>query len=178
MSLPFEIPVLRTDRLILRGPRESDLPAMIAFGESDRTRFIGGRQDSFGTWRIFLAGIGHWALRGYGMWSVDTHEGAFVGRVGVINHIGWPEPELGWHLYEGHEGKGYAREAALAVRDHMQVRLGMGPLISMIDAENSRSLSLVRRLGAKLERAFEEGGRLIHIYRHPSDEDGGIEAYA
>lgn len=112
------------------------------------------------------------------MWSVDTHEGAFVGRVGVINHIGWPEPELGWHLYEGHEGKGYAREAALAVRDHMQVRLGMGPLISMIDAENSRSLSLVRRLGAKLERAFEEGGRLIHIYRHPSDEDGGIEAYA
>lgn len=178
MALPFRVPVLTTERLVLREPRESDLPAMIAFGDSDRTRFIGGRQDRFATWRIFLAGIGHWALRGYGMWSVDTREGAFIGRVGVINHIGWPEPELGWHLYDGFEGNGYAYEAALAAREHMQNVLGMGPLITMVDSENDRSLSLATRLGATLERVLQEGGRLIHIYRHPSEDDGGMEAYA
>lgn len=178
MTLPFAIPLLRTDRLVLREPRESDLPAMIAFGESERTRFIGGRQDRVGTWRIFLAGIGHWALRGYGMWSVETHRGELVGRVGIINHIGWPEPELGWHLYDGFEGRGYAFEAAQAARDDARGRLGMGPLITMIDAENRRSVSLARRLGATLERALTKGGRLIHIYRHPAEDDGGIEAYA
>lgn len=178
MALPFRVPVLTTERLVLREPRESDLPAMIAFGESDRTRFIGGRQDRVGTWRIFLAEIGHWALRGHGMWSVDTRAGTFIGRVGVIHHIGWPEPELGWHLYEGFEGKGYAYEAALAAREHAQTVLGLGSLITMIAADNHRSLSLAKRLGATLDCALQESGRLIHIYRHPLDDDGGIEAYA
>lgn len=178
MTLPFPVPVLETDRLVLREPRESDLPAMMAFGDSDRTRFIGGRQDRFGTWRIFLAGIGHWALKGYGMWSVDTRGGTFIGRVGVISHIGWPEPELGWHLYAGFEGRGYAYEAASAAREHVQGRLGLGPLVTLIDAENHRSLTLAKRLGATLERVIEQGGRLVHLYRHPVDEDGGMEAYA
>ena len=149
--LPFAVPVLETERLVLREPRESDLEAIVAFGESDRTDYIGGKHDRMGAWRILLAGIGHWALRGYGFWAVETRDGAFVGRVGVIKNDGWPEPELAWHLFDGFEGRGYAHEAALAARDHAYRVWGMGPLISMIAFENIRSIALGLRLGGRID---------------------------
>ena len=103
MSLPFAIPSLTSERLILRAPREQDFDAMLAFNASPRAGFIGGEAPRQQVWRGLLANIGHWALRGYGFFSVDTHAGEFVGRVGVINHDGWPEPELAWHLFDGAE---------------------------------------------------------------------------
>lgn len=166
MTLAFDIPVLETERLVLRDPREADFPAMLAFNDSPRAQFIGGGSPRQQVWRALLSNIGHWALRGYGFWSVDTKAGEFIGRVGVIYHDGWFEPELAWHLYEGSEGKGYAQEAALAARDWAAAR-GMGPLTSMIDPDNARSIALATRLGATLERTDPGNGKPFHIYRHP-----------
>lgn len=168
MTLPFAIPTLETDRLILREPRESDLEPMAAFGASDRARFVGGPLSRWDTWRALLAGIGHWALRGYGFWSVDLRDsGRMIGRVGVTYHDGWSEPELGWHLYDGAEGKGLAHEAALAARAFARTGFGLGPLISHIAPDNARSIRLAERLGARMERRGVLKGTLIHIYRHP-----------
>ncbi len=166
MTLAFTIPVLATDRLILRAPAEADFPAMLAFNDSPRTGFLGGRWPRQQVWRGLLANIGLWALRGYGFWSVDTKAGTFIGRVGVIFHDGWPEPELAWHLYEGFEGKGYATEAAIAARDWAAGQ-GMAPLVSMIDPANTRSIALGIRLGATLERTDPGDGKPFHIFRHP-----------
>jgi RimJ/RimL family protein N-acetyltransferase len=166
MTLALAIPTLNTERLCLRAPRESDFAAMLAFNDSPRARFLGGGSDRQTVWRALLANIGHWALRGYGFWSVDTKAGVFIGRVGVISHDGWPEPELAWHLFEGSEGKSYAHEAALASRDWATGQ-GMGPLVSMIDPENTRSIALATRLGAVLERTDPGDGKPFHIFRHP-----------
>ena len=106
-AFPLPIPVLETDRLILREPREADFTAALAFNDSPRNVFVGGMLERRWIWRGVLANIGHWALRGYGFFSVDTKAGDFIGRVGVIYHDGWDEPELGWHLFDGFEGKGY-----------------------------------------------------------------------
>lgn len=168
MTLPFAIPTLTTARLTLRPPRESDLETLVAFGQSERTVFVGGKRDRFEAWRGFLAVIGHWALRGYGYWSVDTRAGEFVGRVGISQHDGWPEPELGWHLFDGHEGQGYATEAALAARDHAYTVWGMGPVVSYIAHENHRSRGVAERLGARFEREGPEGEPHPYgIWRHP-----------
>lgn len=170
MSLPFAIPSLTSERLILRAPREQDFDAMLAFNASPRAGFIGGEAPRQQVWRGLLANIGHWALRGYGFFSVDTHAGEFVGRVGVINHDGWPEPELAWHLFDGAEDKGYAIEAALAARADAHTRLGMPALMSMIDPANRRSLNLARRLGAAFERSGSLNSHAYHLYRHPAPE--------
>lgn len=170
MTLPFDIPTLTTERLTLREPRESDLEAIVAFGESERTEYIGGKHDRMGAWRILLAGIGHWALRGYGFWAVETRDGDFVGRVGVIKNDGWPEPELAWHLFDGFEGRGYAHEAALAARKHAYRAWGMGPLISMIAFDNIRSIALAERLGAIFEGRNEGRVRPYGIWRHPAPD--------
>jgi RimJ/RimL family protein N-acetyltransferase len=166
-AFPLPIPVLTTPRLVLREPRETDFPAMLSFSESPRASFVGGAIARKWIWRGLLANIGHWALRGYGFFSVDTKVGEFVGRIGVIYHDEWPEPELAWSLYDGFEGKGYAAEAALAAKDDYHVRISTKPLISMIDVENVRSEALALRLGAVREKTEADPTGDFYVYRHP-----------
>lgn len=160
------VSVVETERLRLREPREDDFSAMLAFNASPRAAFLGGGVARQQIWRGLLANIGHWALRGYGFWSVDTKEGDFVGRVGVIFHDGWPEPELAWHLFDGFEGRGFATEAALAARRDYAARISAQPLISMIDVANARSEALAMRLGAVRESTQADDEGQYHIYRH------------
>lgn len=168
MSLPFAIPALQTDRLTLRAPRESDMAALEAYGKSPRSRFTGGNFDAFGAWRAVMAGVGHWAFKGYGYWSVDRRaDGAFVGRAGVILAPDATEPELAYHFFEGFEGQGYATEAVLAARDHAHNVMGLPALASFVDPENARSIALLRRVGAVYEGSFDEDGKTIQIWRHP-----------
>lgn len=59
-AFPLPIPTLTTDRLTLREPREAEFAAMLAFNDSPRSSFIGGRRDRQWVWRGLLANIGHW----------------------------------------------------------------------------------------------------------------------
>lgn len=169
-AFALPIPVLATARLVLRPPREADLPAMLAFNDSPRAAFLGGGAPRQQVWRGFLANIGHWALRGYGFSSVDTRTGDFAGRVGVIYHDGWDEPELAWHLYDGFEGQGYAAEAAVAARADYHARISARPPISYVDVGNARSMALAERLGATVERTLDDAKGHHHVYRHPAPQ--------
>lgn len=169
-AFPLPIPVLETGRLILREPREADFVAALAFNDSPRNVFVGGPLERRWIWRGILANIGHWALRGYGFFSVDTRDGDFIGRVGVIFHDGWDEPELGWHLFDGFEGKGYALEAALAARADYHARISNHPPISYIDPANPKSEALAKRLGAVPEREAVFHDHAITVWRHPAPE--------
>ena len=157
---------LRTERLVLRPPLETDYEVVATFMASERARFVGGPvADAFDLWRGFLAGFGHWALRGYGFFIV-LHGDRKVGRVGIVNHIMWDEPELGWHVFDGCEGCGYATEAAAAVRDWAAAERGLGPLISYIHPDNTASRRVAERLGARFERDTVLLGRPAQVWRH------------
>ncbi|SNR65859.1 GNAT family N-acetyltransferase [Puniceibacterium sediminis] len=167
--IDLNIQPIKTDRLILRTPQESDFDAAAAFNTSDRTTYVGGKiTQEWDQWRGFMGSIGHWVLRGYGFFTVTLHDGTRVGRVGVINHRMWPEPELGWHLYDGFEGCGYATEAARAARTWAHTEHGLGPLISQIHPDNHASAAVAKRLGATLEAESTLLGDPCHIYRHPA----------
>ena len=172
MKLAFKIPTLTTPRLALREPREADFAAMLAFSESPRAKLIGGAIGRRWIWRGLLANIGHWAIRDYGFYSIKTHTGDFIGRIGVIFHDEWPEPELAWSLFDGFEGKGYAAEAACAARADYHTRVSPAPLISMIDVGNTRSEALALRLGATREKTESDPEGDFHVYRHPGPEVG------
>lgn len=162
-------PTLTTERLTLRPPRESDLDALTAFGQSaDRMRFLGGPVDANKTWAMLLADIGHWTLRGYGLFSIAlTATGEFVGRAGVIYHHHNDEPELAWHLFEGFDGHGYATEAAATARDWYYALTGNGPLMSWCNIENHPSQAVARRLGATFERLdTTKSGHQGQVWRH------------
>ena len=143
-------PVLTTARLILRGPKRDDLPPFTRFMTSAPSMKAQGETvTEQQAWFGFLTGIGHWHWHGFGFFTVvEQKTERPVGRVGLIKHAGWPAVELAWHLYEGAEGKGLATEAAIAVKTWAGKDLGLDRLYSYIDAGNTRSQAVAKRLGA------------------------------
>jgi len=144
------IPQLETERLLLRALRAKDFEAFASFmADPDVVRFLHGvpmtRDDS---WRLLASSIGHWTLRGYGTWAVERKsDGAFIGRVGLINPEGWPALEVGWTLGKPYWGQGYATEAGRAALGYGFATQKVDRLISCIAPENKPSQAVALRLG-------------------------------
>lgn len=171
MSGHFQIPVVETPRLVLRGPEPRDAAPLGRFMSSQRAKWIGGPYPDADApaWLAHQQDV--WVRRGWGSWIVTLKsDGTAAGRIGLLEHDGWPEPELAWFLFDGFEGQGYAREAALAARDYSNESLGLSPLFSFIEPGNARSRKLAERLGAKRERAARFHDIDFDIYRHPAPE--------
>ena len=189
MALTLDIPRLETERLILRGPEAQDFEPIAAFyADEARSWGFGGPLKRDDAWRWLATSIGHWALHGYGLFTMELKEsGTACGLTGLWNPEGWPEPELGWVLFDGFEGKGLAREGAEKARFWAYADLGLATLTSNIKPGNDRSIALAERMGARYERTYDN----VHLgedllYRHPTpaeigvstDSDGSPEAYA
>ena len=69
------------------------------------------------------------------------------------------ELELGWLLLAAFHGRGYATEAATAVR-----QLVPGRVISLIRVENQASMNVARKLGMRLDRNIDFAGFATHVY--------------
>ncbi|WP_323717216.1 GNAT family N-acetyltransferase [Paracoccus aminovorans] len=173
------VPILRTGRLVLREPRFQDLDAVAGFMASPRAAFVGGTMTRHEAWRQMLNVFGHWQVRGYGYWTIEeAATGRIVGRSGVHYHEEeWPAPELGWQVFEGFEGLGYAQEAAVAAR-LQAARMGLDALISLVAPDNLRSRRLADRMGARVEGETVVMGKPVLIYRHPTVTDTAPEGSA
>jgi RimJ/RimL family protein N-acetyltransferase len=152
------VPLLDTPRLRLRPPAESDFNDYASLcADAEVMRYVDA-------WRR-LAMLGHWALRGYGMWVVEElGSGAFVGRVGLHNPEGWPEREVGWALARPYWGRGYAFEAATAALRVAFDMLGWSRAASLIAPLNLRSIRLAERLGERFERHLLLRGHEVSVY--------------
>ena len=172
MTKAITAPTLKTERLTLRALGPKDLEPLTQFYGSERSKFVGGVVGAEQSWRVLAGEIGHWTLRGYGRWAVDDANGTPVGLVGLWNPHGWPEPEIGWDLWNGQEGKGYATEAATAARNYAYGTLGWTTAISLIAPENAGSKGVATRLGATYESHFDhERFGHVEIWRHPGPAD-------
>ena len=167
------IPVLETERLILREWREADFePLADFFADEANAHFVGGACDHEEAWGKMASFIGHWSLRGYGLWVLQGKaDGAFKGWSGLSYPVGFPEPELGWCLVPDARGKGLACEAAICARAFAYETLGWTTAISLIRPANEPSIRVASRLGAQLERIIEFRFRECAIYRHPGPRE-------
>lgn len=159
-------PRLTTQRLTLRAPSMQDWPAYQDMMASERAQYMGGPFDTFAAWGLFCHEIGEWALMDLGALMIDTSDGTTVGLVGLNSGPLFPEIELGWMLFDGFEGQGYAFEAAQALRDWGFGPRGLDTLVSYIDPENLSSQALARRLGAVLDPTAEPPDEGDLVFRH------------
>lgn len=169
----IRIPVLETERLVLRAPHPSDFPAYLAFLTSERTAGIGGPRSRDRAFQEFCALTGHWHIRGYGRWVVSERvTGDPLGVVGLMCPESWPEPEIAWSLFAHAEGRGIAFEAACAARSYAYDRLGWTRVISCCKVDNPRSTALAQRMGAvhEYDHTHAQLG-LLHVYRHLGPEE-------
>ncbi len=172
MSAAGSAPTLATDRLTLRPPAPRDWEAYAAFSLSDRARFVRSAEVTRPlAWRAFAAILGHWALRGTGLFVfTDRGSDLALGAVGPWFPEGWPEREIAWSAWApAAEGTGRVREAAAAARDHAFRDLGWTTAVSYIAEGNVRSIALAERLGATVDpAAATAGGAPCRVYRHPA----------
>jgi RimJ/RimL family protein N-acetyltransferase len=163
------IPVLETKRLSLRAPEAEDYPDFKATFSSYRSRFMGGPLNGYEAWMLYAAEIGHWEIRGYGMWMIhlkDTDE--TVGMAGGWFPAKWPEREIAWIIWPDQGGKGYGLEATTRVRKYFYNELGWETAVSYIDPKNLDSIRLAERLGAEKDHGAPTVDGNDAVYRHPS----------
>jgi ribosomal-protein-alanine N-acetyltransferase len=152
------VPVLRTERLVLRGWTDADrtpfaalnadpavmehFPSTLSRGESNKL-VVRIRQ--------------HFADHGYGLWAVEA-EGRFVGFTGLqwSEWTGTHELEIGWRLARSAWGHGWATEAAAAALAYGLARVPR--VVSFTALPNLRSQAVMKRIGMRLEREFDHPG--------------------
>ncbi|MDR9485675.1 MULTISPECIES: GNAT family N-acetyltransferase [Sediminimonas] len=163
------IPVIETQRLVLRGPEPQDYPNFKATFSSYRSRFMGGPLNDYEAWMLYAAEIGHWQIRGYGMWMIhDRDTDKTLGMAGGWFPAKWPEPEIAWIIWPEVAGHGYALEATHAARDYFYDTLGWSGAVSYIDPKNLDSIRLAERLGAVKDAAAPSIDGHDAVYRHPA----------
>jgi RimJ/RimL family protein N-acetyltransferase len=163
----FEIPILLTERLVLRPMRIDDFRAYEGMMASSRSRYMGGPFDRRAAWGMFCHDVALWPLFGHGALMIEViATGQCVGQVGINHGPLFPEKELGWLLYDGHEGSGYAVEAAARLRDWAFGERKLDTLVSYVDPVNTRSIEVARRLGGMLDATAERQDPEDLVFRY------------
>jgi RimJ/RimL family protein N-acetyltransferase len=146
---------LQTERVTLRRFRDEDFEAYAAIvADPEVMRYLhSGPLDRADAWRQMAMILGHWELRGYGLWAaVERATGNLIGRIGFFNPVGWPGFELGWVLGRAAWGRGFATEGARAALVYGFSELRRDHVISLIHPDNVRSIRVAERLGETFER--------------------------
>ena len=174
---------LETERLLLRMPQLEDAQALLDFvGDPEVMHWIGSQPGGLPVATEHLERwLKRWEANGMGPFVVVLKsDGHLLGRVGLLvwNARTWEtsslreagedaEVELGWALARAHWGRGYATEAAQAVRNWAYDAYRLERLISLIDPENARSARVAERLGAVPTETVQTVGGTATIWVHP-----------
>ena len=166
---PRPCPVLSTARLTLGPLTADDWPPYWHLMSSPRARYMGGPLPMNEAWGWFCSDVAGWQLGGAG--AIAIRRGATtVGLLSLNDLPFFPEPELGWALFDGEDGRGYASEAAEAALAWLQAEHRPGSLVSYVDRENAASIALAARLGAmddpNASRPHGESVVGTAVYRH------------
>jgi RimJ/RimL family protein N-acetyltransferase len=156
---------LHTERLCLRMPTLHDAEALYdLFADEEVMAGLGKEPASavVDVRAVIEEMIAGWETDGLGAFLLETTtDRQVVGQAGlmIFDRRGWTpstwadagnhaQPELGWALTRSQWGRGYATEAAAAIRDWASESRSISGLVSLISPDNLRSQRVAERLGA------------------------------
>lgn len=166
---------IETERLFLREMDESDFEALYAvLADSDimqhylytfdEGRVRGWIQRNKERYRIF----------GFGLWAVCLKEsGEMIGDCGLSMQMigGQIKPEIGYHIRGDMQRRGYAREAAAAVRDWTFRHTPFGVVYSYMKQSNLPSARTAQAYGCRLVEEFpDEVNGITSVYAITREE--------
>jgi RimJ/RimL family protein N-acetyltransferase len=141
------------------------------FDDPDVMEFHGGRAAELSVYEELTARQRrHDAELGFCLWSMLDESGQVIGFTGAQPwERGWGpagQIEIGWRLGREHWGKGYVTAAAHQTLERTRAA-GVPGVVAMVDARNTRSIAVARRLGMRLAETFTTPAseRSGHCYR-------------
>ena len=149
--------ILETDRLILRQFTADDAEFILELvNEPSFIQNIGDRgvrtlEDARSY--ILRVAVASYEKNGFGLYLVVLKEsGESIGMCGLIKRNGLEDVDIGYAFLPKFWSKGYALEAALAVRDYARDVIGLKRLVAITDPENQGSIRLLEKIGLKYEK--------------------------
>ena len=113
--------IIETERLFLREMYENDFDALYGIlADADIMQHYPYTFDENRVRNWIQRNIERYRIFGFGLWAVCLKEtGEMIGDCGITLQLidGQIKPEIGYHIRADKQRNGYAKEAAIAVRD-------------------------------------------------------------
>lgn len=163
MNYNSHLPVLATERLLLRVPTARDAPVMVQFAEENREHLAPWDPDrdddyfSIQHWQQQLADNLESVRDGTFLQFVFFEQGhgddGVVGQCTLSGITGgaFQAAFLGYGLHHAHVGKGYMSEALRAVIDYAFEEMNLHRIMANYMPANERSRRLLEKLGFERE---------------------------
>jgi RimJ/RimL family protein N-acetyltransferase len=152
--------ILKTDRLFLREMTMDDFDALYKV-LADRN-IMQHYPYTFDEKRVndwIKRNMSRYNEYGFGLWAVCLKEtGEMIGDCGLTlqNIEGEMLPEIGYHIRADHQRKGYAKEAAAAVRDWAFANTDYPALYSYCKYTNVGSYRTAESIGMHFEKEYPD----------------------
>ena len=152
--------VIETERLLLREMTDDDFTVLYrVLGDAHLMRYYPYPFDEARVRSWIARNRERYRVFGFGLWAVCLKDtGEMIGDCGLsmqwIN--GQIKPEIGYHIRADQQRRGYAAEAARAVRDWAFTHTPFNVIYSYMTAENLPSARTAMAYGCRQVDAYED----------------------
>lgn len=148
---------LETDRLVLRPMNEEDAEFILELlNDPSFIQNIGDRKiRTLDGAKAYIANgpAASYTKHGFGLCIVELKEsGEPMGMCGLIKRAALGDVDIGYAFLPKYWSKGYAAEAALAVKHFARDVIGLKRLVAIVDPDNPASIRVLERLGMTFEK--------------------------
>ena len=162
--------MIETERLLLREMTHDDFDALYrVLSDSDIMQHYPYTFDEKRVRGWIDRNLERYKTFGFGLWAVCLKEtGEMIGDCGLTMQMinGQIKPEIGYHIRADHQRKGYAREAAAAVRDWAFTNTPFNTIYSYMKHTNVASARTAMAYGCEF------------VEEYPDEVNGFSRAYA
>jgi len=160
--------ILETERLFLREMTMGDFDALYAvLSDAEIMQHYPYTFDEERVRSWIERNMKRYTDDGFGLWAVCLKDtGEMIGDCGLTlqNIDGQMLPEIGYHIRRDQQRKGYAKEAAAAVRDWAFQNTEYPALYSYCKYTNVGSFKTAESIGMHFEKEYEdEANKITHV---------------
>lgn len=160
--------IIETARLILREMNISDFDSLKSIiSDPINMKYYKTPYDDNGVLRWINWNLDNYDTYGFGLFAVILKEtNQMIGDCGVtmqiINHK--IRPEIGYHFHIDHHNKGYATEAAIAVKKYIFDNTTFNELYTYTTKDNLPSQKVAIKNGMTLIEEYNDGEEDLVVY--------------